>query len=253
MKLNFKKFGSGQPLIILHGLFGSLDNWQTLAKKYGTNFTTYIVDQRNHGRSPHTDHMSYEDMARDISEFMNFHQIERANFIGHSMGGKVVQQFAVQHPNQCLRIISADMGIREYERNHDEIFDVLLSIDLNQYSSRDLVDDALKNSIPDPVVRQFILKGLQRNGESYEWKFNVHTLFKHYDEIIKPLDIDAVSEVDILFLSGDKSDYVLEDDMLDIMDVFPNAVFDYVTNAGHWLHAESPDEFFLRSNKYLIQ
>ena len=251
MTLNFKQFGDGPPLIILHGLFGSLDNWQTLARKYGEYFTTYIIDQRNHGKSPHVHEMNLSLMASDIILFMDEHDISNSSFIGHSMGGKVTQHIAFQFPERCNKVITADIGIKQYDRRHDNIFDAISNLDLEIIASRRQADEVLEESIPEFGVRLFILKGLQRNETSYSWKFNTQILLENYDALIAATTYDLPSEVEIRFLYGELSDYVQDEDQSSILELFPNASFDSVSNAGHWLHADNPVEFFKKSLNYL--
>ncbi|MFT4970644.1 MAG: esterase, partial [Chitinophagales bacterium] len=162
MQLNYKVFGSGEPLIILHGLLGSLDNWQTLAKKYAEQYTVFIIDQRNHGKSPHSDEFSYDIMVEDLLEFCESNFIFTCNLLGHSMGGKVAMQFALTYPDYVDKLIIADIAPVRYQAGHNEIFKALRKVDLSQIKERKEVDEILATSIPEFGIRQFLMKGLTR-------------------------------------------------------------------------------------------
>ncbi|MBK8487052.1 MAG: alpha/beta fold hydrolase [Chitinophagales bacterium] len=243
MKLNYKVSGSGEPLIILHGLFGMLDNWQTVGKNLEKYFTVYLIDQRNHGRSPHDDLHSYSAMADDLNEFLIQTGISSANILGHSMGGKTAMQFALTYPKEIKKLIVVDIGIKKYPGGHEEIMDALLSIDLKTVHYRADAEKILLNKIPNFSVRQFLLKSLQRNsGGSYSWKFNLDALYNNYEEnILTEIKATHVFSGETLFISGEKSPYILKEDWPKIQLLFPNARWKIIANAGHWVHAEQPD------------
>ena len=253
MHLNAKTLGQGPPLIILHGLFGSLDNWMTHARKLSEDFTVYLVDQRNHGKSPHSNEWSYPLMAEDLHEFMSKEGIYASNFLGHSMGGKTVIQFAMQYPEQIEKLIVADMGVKAYPPHHTEIIAALKSVDLLQVQSRNDVDRLLQAGIKEFGVRQFLLKGLGRDQEKkFAWKFNLKVLSEKYEEVLAPIEFTYPFEGPTLFIHGGNSQYVLEEDKGEITSYFPYVFFDEIPSAGHWLHAEAPDEFITKVRDFLI-
>ena len=252
MELNYKVMGEGKPLIILHGLLGSLDNWQTIGRKLADSYQVHIIDERNHGRSPHTDTHSYPEMAADLLEFMDRHDIQTAHLLGHSMGGKTVMEFALAQPDRVLSLIVADMGIKAYEAKHDEIFNALFRIDLDAVERRSDAEEQIEALIDDNGVRQFLLKSLDRTtAGNYEWKFNLDVLHNDYPNMLKAVKSDTVLDKPVLFIRGGRSNYVKESDLEDFKKNFPQAQLETIDNAGHWLHAEAPKEFLEASTQFL--
>ncbi|MFK7935783.1 MAG: alpha/beta fold hydrolase [Saprospiraceae bacterium] len=243
MNLNFKTFGQGDPIIILHGLFGTLDNWQTLAKQLATNYTVYIVDQRNHGRSPHADEFNYHILAEDLHAFMENNWIYKARIIGHSMGGKTALQFALEYPDMVEQLVVVDMGLKAYQGGHAEIFAALLAMDVRSISDRKAAASFLEPRIPNLGVRQFLLKNLTRNKEGgYRWKMNLPVLHARYADILAAIESNEIFEEDALFIRGGQSNYVQTEDWEAIQQTFPQATLATVADAGHWVHAEKPQE-----------
>lgn len=243
MYLHYKKSGTGPPLVILHGLFGMLDNWQTIAKHLESRFTIYLIDQRNHGRSPHTEDHSYQLMAEDLYDFFQQQHINKAIIMGHSMGGKTAMQFAINHPSMIEKLIVVDMGIKRYPGGHDSIFDALQAFDTTAVTKRSEAEAMLSTTIPDAGVRQFVLKNLTRNPDaSYQWKFNLPTLVKNYEEnILAPITIEHPCNIPALFIRGENSNYIGDNDWPAIQLVFPAAELKTISNAGHWVHADQPE------------
>ncbi len=256
MELNYKSFGSGPALIILHGLFGSLDNWQTLGKEFAGHFSVFIVDQRNHGRSPHSDDpFTYPRLAEDLFEFMDGQGIYEAHLLGHSMGGKTVMQFAAMHEDMIDKLVVADMGIKQSTRHHDLVLDTLANFPFERIKSRKEADEWMTGRISDFGVRQFLLKNLVRDASSpqeYRWKFNFEVLNRDYENILAKVDADYPIQCPTLFIRGGESGYVKDEDFSDIKLLFPNAELDTVQGAGHWLHAEKPVDFFNKVNAFLV-
>lgn len=241
MDLNFKTFGSGPPVIILHGLFGTLDNWQTVARQLSENFTVFILDLRNHGRSPHAPQHDYPAMAEDLRAFMEHHWMYKAHIIGHSMGGKAAMYFALHHPDWVEKLVVVDIAPKKYPRGHDTILKALLSVDLAQARERSDVETTLSTYIDDPGVRLFLMKNLSRKPEGgFEWKMNLPVLNDQYENILVEMTTDAPFENPALFVRGERSDYVLEEDLPLIKKLFPSATLVTVPDAGHWVHAEQP-------------
>lgn len=243
MELNYKKYGSGQPLIILHGLMGSSDNWHSHGRKLARYFEVYLLDQRNHGDSAWSDEFDYDIMAEDLNEFVNKLQLDDFILMGHSMGGKTAIRYAQLYPEKINKLISVDMGIKEYPITHDVILEGLKSIDLNKIESRTEADNQLAKYVKEVAVRQFLLKNLHRLGKGgFEWKINIQVLDRQLPEIVKALPNEEVL-IDTLFINGGRSDYILPEDFDDIKKVFPLASFYTIERAGHWIHAEAPEEF----------
>lgn len=245
MKLNYKEFGQGEPLLILHGLFGTLDNWQTLAKRFAENYTVYIIDQRNHGRSPHIEEHSYPILAEDLREFMEEHFMYKANILGHSMGGKAAMQFAMTYPEMVNKLVVVDISLRKNEVGHTDIFKALFSLNLDEIKDRKEADKQLEVLVPEYGTRQFLLKNLTRKKEGgYEWKMNLKVLFEEYEEVLAAVKGGEILEEPALFIRGGKSDYVRDEDWAEVIEFFPQAQLKTVKNAGHWVHAEQPEELF---------
>jgi pimeloyl-ACP methyl ester carboxylesterase len=231
-------------MILLHGLFGSLNNWHTLAGKLGERYHVYSPDQRNHGQSPHSDAMSYPLLAEDLLEFMRDQGIPPAHVLGHSMGGKTAMEFALQHPGMVDRLIVVDIAPREYESAHDNLLDAMESVDLSRYRSRTEIDRALEKRIPDLRVRQFVLTNLKRRvGGLYEWKVNLPALRSNIAEMGKAQRASAPFSGPTLFLAGGTSQYLRASDRPSILELFPLASFSTIPHAGHWVHADAPEEF----------
>jgi len=244
MELNYVKSGAGYPVIILHGLFGMLDNWKSITRSLEEKFTVYLIDQRNHGKSPHLPEHSYQLMADDLNHFFIQQQIASAHIIGHSMGGKTAMQFALQHPQKVDKLVVVDMGIKRYNGGHDSIFDALRALDLASIHSRKDAEKEMAEKVLDITVQQFLLKNLTRetNG-NYKWKFNLEALSANYDnEILAPIKISEKYSGEVLFVRGGKSNYILNEDWDSIQNVFPNAVLNTVKNTGHWVHSQKPEE-----------
>jgi pimeloyl-ACP methyl ester carboxylesterase len=244
LALHYKVYGAGPPLIILHGLFGSSNNWHTLSGQLGEHFLVYAVDQRNHGQSPHSEEFTYGAMAEDLERFLADRGLGRSSILGHSMGGKTAMEFALRFPQKVEKLIVVDIAPRAYGRSHDEILGAMVSLDLASYKSREAIDGALQNRIPDERVRQFILTNLKRlSGGHYVWKINLEVLRAKYDEVTKTQVSAVPFPGPVLFIRGD-SDYIREDDRALISRLFPHATLRSIPGAGHWVHADAPEEFF---------
>lgn len=255
LTLNYKEYGSGKPLIVLHGLLGSLDNWHTLATEWGKQgLHVYTLDLRNHGRSPHTEHHSTKLMVDDLKDFMDQRGLTKASLLGHSMGGKVVMQFAVNHPSLVDKLIVADMAPRAYRPGaHDDVFNAIFNVDLTKAHTRKEVEEAMSVYLGDFGTRQFVMKGLDRLDEGkYKWKFNVQTLFHDYPDILPEVSATASFNGPVLFIKGGNSLYIQEKDMPLIKKLYPSAVVHTIDQAGHWLHADNPSAFFEEVKNFLI-
>jgi pimeloyl-ACP methyl ester carboxylesterase len=244
MELNYKTFGRGEPVVILHGLFGTLDNWQTIARQLAGNFSVYIIDQRNHGRSPHADVHDYPSMAEDLRHFMENHWMYRAHLIGHSMGGKTAMQFALEYPDMVNKLVVVDIAPRSYPEWHNHIFDALFSLKPEQFEDRKQAEEVLAKHIDDEGVRLFLLKNLSRKKSGgYELKMNLPVIRRHYADLLAGIDSEGhVFEKPTLFIRGARSQHILPGDEPLIRELFPNAIIKTVEDAGHWVHADQPEE-----------
>lgn len=244
MQLNYKQFGQGHPIIILHGLFGSLDNWQTIARQLAQNYMVFVLDQRNHGYSPHVETFDYESMAEDLRLFMEDNWIYGATILGHSMGGKTAMQFALDNPDMVNRLVIVDIGPKAYRSGHQSIFEAMFSLDVTQLTNRKIAYAHFKKTIEKEGVRQFLLKNLTRNrAGSYAWKMNLPVIYQNYDKILAAIESDEVFDKPTLFIKGELSPYITEKDHSFIHTLFPNAEIKTVAGAGHWVHSEKPRLF----------
>lgn len=255
MQLNYKREGtSGQPLIILHGLFGSLDNWQTLAKRYSEYFQVYLVDQRNHGHSPHSDEWNYAVMADDINHFCKEHQLVKPIILGHSMGGKTAMQVALSYPDLLEKMIVADISPRYYAPHHQSVIAAISDVDLNLVSSRKEVEAILEKHHLDLGTRQFLLKNLywaDNENTRLAWRFNIKVIKDKINEIGSEIILNRSLNIPALFIRGERSPYISDQDVDDISSKFINVTFKTIAGAGHWLHAEKPQEFFTETIGWL--
>lgn len=256
MKLFCEKQGQGPALIMAHGIFGSYDNLGAIAKLLVDDFTLYRVDLRNHGRSPHADSMTFPEMAADIVELMDDHQLNQAIVLGHSLGGKTMMELACTHPDRVSHLIVGDIAPVEYPSHHDPILEGLQSIDLSALKTRGDADKQLQNYVDNLLTRQFLLKNLQRNEDGkFVWRINLKCIVGQYPNL--RLNVGGGKRFDgpTLFIRGELSKYIQERNYAEIKNRFPNANIETLSNASHWLHAEKPDEFaalvkqFIQANK----
>ncbi len=245
MQLHHLIYGAGYPLIILHGLFGSLDNWHTLSKNFSEHYKVFSLDQRNHGRSPHSDEFNYSVMAQDLADFLEQHNLSEAYLLGHSMGGKVAMEFAFNSPEKVAKLIVADIAPKDYPPSHQTLLETLLSIDLTEFTSRKDIDTSLTTKIPDFGVRQFILKNIYLNDAGiFTWKMNLSAIYKNYAELSQSITREKTFSRPTLFIRGEKSPYIQESDYPLINSLFTQAKIVTMPKVGHWVHAEAPKEFY---------
>lgn len=248
MILHSKILGEGIPLLILHGFLGMSDNWKTLGNQFAEKgFQAHLIDQRNHGKSFHSNDFDYEYLAEDLLKYMNQHHIESGNLLGHSMGGKTVMQFACTYPEKVKKLVVADIAPKYYPPHHQKIINGLLSLDFEKIQSRTDADEKLSKHLTDFGIRQFLLKNLYwvEKGK-LGFRFNLEVLQDKMEEIGENINALDIFSGETLFLRGDKSEYILRNDIDTIKIHFPNTLLETVSNAGHWLHAENPKEFFTK-------
>lgn len=268
MKLNYRTSGSGTPLIILHGLYGSSDNWISISKELSSNFQVFIVDQRNHGLSPHSQIHSYEAMREDLLEFMDDKKLERAHLLGHSMGGKTAMLFTLQYPHRVSNLIVVDIAPKNYSLNtnyskhttdHKNIVDLMAGFSFKGFKTRTEIDSQLSKSIKNRQIRQFILKNLKRKSDkSFDWKLNIKAIQHNLNNIldgIKPnLSEDSNKEnlPPTLFIKGEQSNYIMDEDSILIRNIFPQAQITTIANADHWIHSQQP-ALLTKTVKYFLE
>lgn len=252
MKLHFQKYGSnGAAIVILHGLFGMLDNWRTIAKKLQENYTVYALDLRNHGRSPHHPEMDYNLMAHDVIETMASENVNHFHLIGHSMGGKVAMCLAGIGPSLLLSLVVVDISPKKYNGGHEFIIDALKELKLSEYENRQDIDEALAKNISNWGIRQFLLKNVFRNEKGYSFRFNLENIAKNYQIIIGWTLPKQHFLGKTAFLYGGASDYITEEDNPLILKLFPKTEFIEIQGSGHWVHAEKPREFLAAVQNFI--
>jgi pimeloyl-ACP methyl ester carboxylesterase len=253
MKLNYKRYGqSGDPVIILHGIFGMLDNWHSFASQLAEDYRVFTVDQRNHGRSPHSEEFDYPAMIGDLEEFMTDHKLEKVHLIGHSMGGKVAMHFALSNPDKMMTLTVLDIGIKYYPPRHDYIFNALCNMELSRFESRNEIDEYLSEHIHSFSIRQFLIKNIRRNEQGeYNWKMNLPVIRKNYEKVTDWVPVGQSFSGPALFVRGANSSYILMDDWPGIQELFPRSGLVTIPGTGHWLHAEKPYELLKEVKRFL--
>jgi len=245
MRLAFEVVGKGDPFIILHGLLGSADNWRSISRRLGAHYQVFALDLRNHGGSPHSEILDYDVMAADLREFIEQQALRRVVLLGHSMGGKVAMQFAIEHSEQVDRLIVVDIAPKAYEPSQRYLLQALRSLDLSRYKSFADVDSALAPEVSSQSLRQFLIKNLARdeNGR-LRWKIHLEAIDRNYDKLLRGLAPERSFNKPTLFIRGGRSNYIEDDDMPLIRQMFPQAEIATLPKAGHWVHVDAPEEFF---------
>ncbi len=251
--LHSRIIGEGQPFLILHGYFGMGDNWKSLGNQFAENFEVHMIDQRNHGRSFHSDDFDYDILAEDLYNYVDHHNLENIILLGHSMGGKTAMLFAVEYPELLDKLLVADISPRYYQPHHNEILKALNSVDFSIHNSRKAVEDQLSKYIPEMGTRQFLLKSVYwREKGQLDFRFNLEALTENNSEVGKALPSFTSFEGNTLFLAGGNSAYITENEEPLIKAHFPNSDIVKIPNAGHWLHAENPKSFYEEVINFLL-
>lgn len=251
MELFSREFGQGDPIVILHGLFGFSDNWQTIAKALADHHLVVTPDLRNHGRSPHVPSHTYPEMADDLLAFLEQHWIFKTALVGHSMGGKVAMQFALQHPDAVDRLVVVDISPGPADNNHEHIFRALLDLDLRRIATREEADAFLQQHVPDFGTRQFLLKNITRHADgTFAWKMNLPVLWQQYPDILAGVQGEPFDKP-TLFIRGSRSNYIRDTDLPLIQQLFPQAEVATIEGAGHWVHADKPAELLTLLRRFL--
>tara|TARA_Y100000994_G_scaffold202380_1_gene173338 strand:- start:229 stop:1002 length:774 start_codon:yes stop_codon:yes gene_type:complete len=248
MKLHFQNYStSGEPLFILHGLFGSLSNWNWHSKQFSEHFSVYGVDLRNHGESPHDDTLNYDVMAQDVVQLFDDLGVKSASVIGHSMGGKVAMELALRWPDYINKLIVVDIAPVSYPDRGDGHLDVIegmKALELSTVESRREAESRLEGYIADQVTRKFILTNLvSGKSDGFRWRINLQSIEHNYAALRNKPSGSGVFRKPVLFLKGALSNYIKKDYQLETLKLFPNARVKSIMGAGHWLHAEKPQVF----------
>jgi len=260
MDLYYQKLGKGKPFIILHGLYGMSDNWLSIGKQLAEHFEVYLIDQRNHGRSPKSDEFGYPELVSDLEHFFENHAIEKATILGHSMGGKTAMFFAAAHPEKISRLIIVDISPRSYAamadkapqlKVHNKIISAMHTVDFSKANTRQDVAEQMGAFIAEKRIVQFLLKNLIKgNHHALQWNLNVEGIEKNLHRVLEGFEENTAlrgksfTNFPVLFLKGELSDYIKADDEAFIRKVFPYADIVTIFDAGHWLHAEQPHTFY---------
>lgn len=253
MKLFFHQLGEGEPLILLHGLFGMADNLMPIAREFAQNYTVYVPDLRNHGRSPWDEKMSFSIMAGDVVRLMEEQGIRQAHFLGHSLGGKVAMTIALEQPQRVRSLVVADIAPVNYPPRHEQIIKGLSQVAQAEINSRRQADTDLEPFVEDEGIRRFLLKSLAKNEETelFDWRFNLEAISENYHKLRESIIWDMPFEGETLFIKGELSDYITAEHEEAIRAAFPDFQFKMIQNAGHWLHAEKPAAFVKVAKKFL--
>lgn len=247
--------GEGKPFVIMHGFLGMSDNWKTLGTQFASEgYQVHMLDLRNHGRSFHSDEFNYDVMVQDVYAYCTENNLDKVDLLGHSMGGKVAMFFAMKYPEKINRLIVADIGPRYYRPHHQDILEGLNAIDFTQKPERSEVEEILKNYVDDMGTRQFLMKSLYwKEPGQLAFRFNLDVFNKEIERIGEALKEDAVFDKATLFLKGENSNYIKQEDYETIKRHFPKAQIEVIANSGHWLHAENPKDFYQKTISFLKQ
>ena len=254
MELFSREFGQGRPLIILHGLFGSSDNWMTIGRKLSASRKVFLVDQRNHGRSSHSAEFNLQVLAGDIKTFVDSNGLSQVDLIGHSLGGKAAMAFGLKHEYLLNNLIVVDIAPKSYPVHHMDLVDAMLKMNLDSISDRKHADQELAQTVDNPGVRQFLLKNLAKNEDGkFFWRLNLPVIQAQLGQMGEEVATDQSISNRTLFIRGLKSDYIeVPEDLKLIQTLFPNYQMEEL-DAGHWLHSEKPEEFLEIVNEFLSE
>ncbi|MGE5255523.1 MAG: alpha/beta fold hydrolase [Hyphomicrobiales bacterium] len=251
--MHYRIFGSGEPLIILHGLFGCWDNWYPVAKDLSQRFGVCVPDLRNHGRSFHSARFDYDVMADDIRRLMDEIGLTRASLLGHSMGGKAAMRVAARFPRRIARLIIVDITYKACRPIYAEAIDALCRLDLGSLTRLKDAEQRLRPAIPDPTVRMFLLKNLEHTRDNgYRWKVNLDSIRRNQAEICGPVKVRRLLTPS-LFVRGGKSEYIRDSDWPEIKTIFPRAELVTLAHAGHWAHADDKDGFLKTVKEFMAR
>jgi esterase len=250
MILSSRNLGTGEPVIVLHGLLGNGSNWLPIARTFEAHRRWLLPDLRNHGASPHTDVMSLDSMADDIEHLMIEHGIASASVVGHSLGGKVAMTLALRSPQSVARLCVVDIAPVPYRSGHHELLDTMAALDLGAVQQREDANQQLAKHVADPRIRAFILTNLQRTPTGFTWRVNLPALQASLTDL-SGFDAEGAYDGDCVFIGGSDSDYIRDTHHTTIKGYFPRAAIDVIANAGHWPHVDQPERFGVMLQDFL--
>ncbi len=254
MKLHCRQFGTGQPVVILHGLFGLSDNWVTFGRQLGDHYSVYIPDLRNHGQSPHSKVFDFPSLENDLVEMVEEYGFESICLIGHSLGGKTAMYFTLDHPRLVKRLVVVDISLRKSPpgRDHQQLLNAMMAVDFSVAKSRSDVERQLHDQVKSPALRQFLLKNVYwRDRHSLDWRLNLPSINDNLLSIFEGVGAAGVYEGPTLFIRGGLSEYIRDADIADLKLKFPGAEVNTIANASHWVHADAPGEFYSLVKNFL--
>ena len=247
MKLFFRQFGTGQPVVILHGLFGLSDNWVSFGRQLGDHYSVYIPDLRNHGQSPHSKVFDFPSLEDDLVELVEENELESIFLVGHSLGGKTAMFFALHHPWLVKKLVVVDISLRKSppNREHQLLLNAMMAVDFGAAKSRSDVDKQLHATVKSSKLRQFLLKNVYwRDRHNLDWRLNLQAINENLLSVFEGVSVSGSYPGPTLFVRGGLSDYVAETDLGDLKIKFPGAEVKTIANASHWVHADAPGEFY---------
>jgi esterase len=256
MKLFFRQFGIGQPVVILHGLFGLSDNWVTFGRKLGAHYKVLIPDLRNHGQSPHSSVFDFPSLENDLVEMIEEHGLTNLFLIGHSLGGKIAMLFTLHNPEIVAKLAVVDISLRKAppNREHQQLLNAMMAVDFSNVRSRSEVAAQLQTQVTSLELRQFLLKNVYwRDRHNLDWRLNLKAINDNLLSIFEGIDITGVYHGPSLFVRGGLSDYILDEDIPHLKIKFPGAEVKTIANASHWVHADAPGEFFRLIKNFLAR
>ena len=251
MQLHCEVLGSGAPLVILHGLFGSLENWRPVGKSLASEFKLFLVDQRNHGLSPHSQEMNYEVMAEDLVQLLANQSLAEACVLGHSMGGKTAMQLALLHPQVVEKLIVVDISPASDSARHRPTIEGMLGLKLSHFQTRNAIEQALEPSVPDLAMRRFLLKNVARTAHGFKWKIGLREIGENYAKLIEAIATEPRFDKPTLFIRGENSDFLRDNDLKLIRHLFPRTEMQTILGAGHLVHYEKPQAFISIVSEFL--
>lgn len=253
-ELKYKDYGTGYPLLIIHGMLGSGDNWAVIAQELSDTYHVLTPDMRNHGDSPRAEYMDFSVMAGDVADLAEQLKLGPSHVIGHSMGAKIALQLAVDHPSLVRRLVLVDASAREYGPRHVQLLQTMLGLRLERFSKRSDLDRKLSENIGNPLVRAFLLKGTYRREDgTLAWRTNIPAIAENYRNLGAEVALPSGSDKEILVLRGERSDYVSDEDIANLRRSFPRLHAHTIADAGHWVHFDAREEFLRLVREFLTE
>ena len=247
MKLFTRQFGTGRPVIVLHGLFGLSDNWATFGRLLSGHYSVYIPDLRNHGQSPHSSVFDFPSLENDLVELVEEHGLNDIFLIGHSLGGKTAMFFTLHHPEMVKKLVVVDISLRKSppNREHQLLLDAMMAVDFSMAKSRGDVEKQLQTQVKSLKLRQFLLKNIYwRDRHSLGWRLNLGAINENLLSVFEGVNASGIFVGPTLFIRGGSSDYIRDADLDEMKTKFPGAEVKTIANASHWVHADAPGEFY---------